>query len=266
MSVPPQLRLFGVFLTVGILNELQYRVNFYVQLLQSPIGLVTGLAGLGVVFSHTDTLGGWRPAELLALLGVYFLVSGAIQLVIQPSMQRFMEDVRQGTLDFTLTKPEDCPAAGQRQAGADLEAGRRRCSAWSSWASPWRSWRRRSGRVQALAFGVALLAGGAIVYSFYLILATTAFWFVRVENILVIFQSMYQAGRWPVGIYPWWLRSALTFIVPVAFATTVPAEAIAGRLSPGDAACWLAGLAAAMLAGSRWFWGIGVRRYSGASA
>ena len=70
-----------------------------------------------------------------------------------------------------------------------------------------------------------------IVYSFWLILATTAFWFVRIENILVIFQSVYEAGRWPVGIYPAWLRFALTFLVPVAFAITVPAQALAGRLT-----------------------------------
>ena len=63
-----------------------------------------------------------------------------------------------------------------------------------------------------------LLAGGVIVYSFWLILATLSFWFVRVENILVIFQSMYEAGRWPVSLYPGWLRFALTFLVPVAFA------------------------------------------------
>ena len=55
-------------------------------------------------------------------------------------------------------------------------------------------------------FAIALAAGGAIIYSFWLILATLSFWFVRVENMLVIFQSMYQAGRWPVSIYPPWLR------------------------------------------------------------
>ena len=107
LSVLAYLRLFRVFLKVGVLNELEYRVNFYVQILRSLIGLATGLAGLSVVYSHTDTLGGWSPPELLALLGVFFIVSGAINLVIAPSMQRFMEDVRQGTLDFTLTKPED---------------------------------------------------------------------------------------------------------------------------------------------------------------
>ena len=29
------------------------------------------------------------------------------QLVVRPSLARFMEDVRLGTLDFTLTKPVD---------------------------------------------------------------------------------------------------------------------------------------------------------------
>jgi ABC-2 type transport system permease protein len=258
------LRLFGVFLKVGVLNELEYRVNFYVQVLQAGVGLVTGLAGLGIVFSHTDNLGGWRPAELLALLGIFFLVNGTIQLVIQPSMQRFMEDVRQGTLDFTLTKPED----------SQVLVSIRQVEIWKVvnvilgliiLGIALVQLQVVVGAGQALAFGVTLLAGGAIVYSFYLFLATTSFWFVRVENVLVIFQSMYQAGRWPVGIYPWWLRSALTFIVPVAFATTVPAEAISGRLTWQTLALAL-GLAVAMLVGTRWFWRVGVRRYSGASA
>src|SRR5207249_11595449 len=88
------------------------------------------------------------------------------------------------------------------------------------------------GALQALGFGFALLCGGAMVYSFWLMLATCTFWFVRLENILVIFQAMWEAGRWPIGIYPPWLRYTLTFVVPVAFATTVPAEALAGPLAP----------------------------------
>ena len=32
-------------------NELQYRVNFFIQLLQSIIALAVGLIGLGLVFA-----------------------------------------------------------------------------------------------------------------------------------------------------------------------------------------------------------------------
>jgi ABC-2 type transport system permease protein len=110
-----------------------------------------------------------------------------------------------------------------------------------------------------------LAAGAVIIYSFWLILATLAFWFVRVENVLVIFQSLYEAGRWPLSLYPGWLRYGLTFVVPVAFAVTVPAEALTGRLSGGNVLIAF-GLAAALLAVSRVFWRMGLKRYSGASA
>jgi ABC-2 type transport system permease protein len=257
-------RLLAVYLRLAVLNELEYRVNFYVQVLQAAISLATGVAGLAVVFAHTTTLGGWSADELLALLGVFFLVGGLINLVIQPSMQRLMEDVRKGTLDFTLTKPEDAQilvSVSQVQVWKLVDVGMGLAVLGVALVRLGESF----GLRQALDFGASLLAGAVIVYSFWLILATFSFWFVRLENILVIFQSMYQAGKWPAGIYPGWLRAALTFLVPVAFATTVPAEALAGRLT-AQSLLGAVALAAVLLVGSRWFWRIGIRHYSGASA
>jgi len=258
------LRLVWVFVRIGVMGELAYRVNFIVQLFQSLLGLGTALAGLAVVFSHTDTLGGWRPDELLALVGVYLLVGGAINLVIQPSMERLIESVREGTLDYVLTKPEDAQLLVSVQAVqiwklVDVVLGT------GVLIVALVRLREAVGPGQAAAFVVALLSGGAIVYSFWLILATCSFWFVRVENILVIFQSMYEAGRWPVSLYPQWLRFALTFLVPVAFATTVPAEALSGRLT-AQTLLGAVTLAAALLIVSRLFWRVGIRYYSGASA
>ncbi len=257
-------RLVGLYFKIGILNELQYRVNFFVQIFQSILSLIVALGGLAVVFDHTTNLNGWTSPELLAVVGVYFMIGGLINLVIQPSMQRFMEDVRQGTLDFTLVKPQD----------AQLLVSIRQIQIWKLvdvligivvLGIGLTQVGKTVGIEQALGFGIALIAGGAIVYSFWLILATCAFWFVRIDNILVIFESMYEAGRWPVGIYPGWLQFTLTFLVPIAFAVTVPAEALTGRLTPQTLIGALA-LAAVMLTVSRIFWRIGMRHYSGASA
>ena len=66
------------------MHELQYRTNLIIQVVQSTVGLATALLGLGIVFSKTDTLAGWGPAELLAIVGVFTLVSGLTQLVIRP--------------------------------------------------------------------------------------------------------------------------------------------------------------------------------------
>src|SRR3990170_3584999 len=204
------LRLLWIHLRLGILNELQYRTNLVIQLIQSSVGLLTALLGLGVVFSKTDSLGGWSAPELLAIVGVYTLVAGITQLVVQPSLARFMEDVRLGTLDFTLTKPVDAQVT--------------------------------------------------IIYSFLLILATCVFWFIRLDNILNIFQSMYEAGKWPIGIYPPWLRTMLTFLVPIGFAITVPAEGLVGRLTSPNLLGAL-GLAIVLPLVARVFWRFGIRHY-----
>lgn len=257
------LRLLWLFTRAGILSELTYRSNLAIQIVQSSIGLATALGGIAIVFSHADRLAGWRPSEIVGLLGVYFAVGGLIRMVMQPSMQRFMEEIREGTLDFTLTKPADAQVlVSVKQVevwkltdvvlGAGLIVASRADAA-------------SVGVAQMFGFVIALLAGCAIVYAFWLILATCTFWFVRLDNILVIFLSMWEAGRWPIGIYPPWLRYTLTFLVPVGFATTVPAEALAGRLEPVTLSLAVA-LAAAFLLGARWFWRIALRHYSGASA
>jgi len=258
------LRLLAAFFWVSVISELAYRVNFVWQLVQSFLSLGVSLAGLAVIFSYTETLGGWRPDEILALVGVYFFVGGLIGLVVQPAMEQFIESVRDGTLDFTLTKPED----------AQLTTSIKRIEIWklidivlglAVLVIALIRLGENVGAWQAGAFVLMLTAGGVIVYSFFLILATLSFWLVRVENILMIFQSMYEAGRWPISLYPGWLRYGLTFIIPVAFATTVPAEALTGRLT------WQTLLVAVVLAillfaASRAFWRVGLRRYSGASA
>jgi ABC-2 type transport system permease protein len=112
---------------------------------------------------------------------------------------------------------------------------------------------------------VALLLGAVLIYCFWLFIATVAFWVVNMWHAVELFDGVFQTGRWPVGIYPPWLRVGVTFLVPIAFAVTVPAEALTSRLD------WQTLLlafvfAVVLFAATRWFWRFGLRRYSGASA
>lgn len=215
---------------LGFLNALQYRTDFWIAMVQSLIGLATSLAALAVVYGQTGDLGGWQRDELVALIGVFMIVAGLLGLVVRPSLERLMEGIRLGTLDFDLLKPVD----------AQLMVSVRQVEVWRTidivlgtgvlvYAIVQIG--ERVGIERAALFLLLLIAGLAILYSFLLVLATLAFWLVRLENIMVIFGSMYEAGRWPIGIYPPWLRGILTFLVPVGFAITVPTEGLVGRLT-----------------------------------
>lgn len=258
------LRLTWLFFRIGALNDLQYRANFWLQLLQSAIQLGTGLAVLGLVFSQTPALNGWSQPALLAVMGVHILMGGVIGALIQPSMVRLRSDIREGTFDFVLTKPEDVQVlASVREIriwqAVDILVGLVVLGIAVGQLGG------SIGVVEAAAFAAALVIGGLMIYSFWLVVTTVAFWIVRIDEIAELFEGLYQSGRWPVTIYPEWLRVSLTFLVPIAFAVTVPAQALTGRLTP-DVFAVAFGFGIVALVVSRAFFRYGLRRYSGASA
>jgi ABC-2 type transport system permease protein len=258
------LRLAGTFLRVGIMNELQYRVNFAFSLVQSLISVGTSIAVLALVFGNTDSLHGWTAGQLLVVMGVYVLVGGLIKMIVQPNMQQLMEDVQQGTLDFVLTKPADgqllvSVRRVQLWQGVDILVGAVLIVVATA---------RLPGTVTAaevLAFGLTLALGSVAIYCFWLLLTSVAFWVTRLDPIVELFDGMYQAGRWPVSIYPGWLRVGFTILVPLAFAVTVPASALAGHAS-GWLVVGSVGFTVALTAVTRWNWRLALRRYSGASS
>ena len=252
------------FLRIGVMNELQYRANFFVALFQSVLALGVGLVVLSLVFSHTQELKGWTHSELLCVLGIQIAMGGLIRATIQPNMLRVTDEIRDGKLDYALTKPED----------AQVIVSVREVQIWQLVDVV-------SGGIvvgigvagldhavtvgDVLAFAGLLVVGAVLIYCFWLIIATGAFWIIRMWFIAELLEGVFATGRWPIGIYPGWLKYSLTYLVPIGFAITVPAEAVTSRLGWTTVVVALV-FATSLFAFTRWFWTFGLRRYSGASA
>lgn len=253
-----------VFTRIGVMNEVQYRANFFIALFQSLLALGVGLVVLSLVFSHTTELKGWNHSELLCVLGIQIAMGGLMRATIQPNMLRLIEEVGDGNLDYALTKPEDSQVlVSVREVRiwqlVDVVSGAVVVGIGVS--------RLEESVGFTDAFGlVALLGLGAVMlYCIWLILATGAFWIIRMWFLTELFEGLYLTGRWPISVYPGWLRYSMTYLVPIGFAITVPAEAVTSRLE------WLTvvtavGFAAVLFVFTRWFWHFGLRRYQGASA
>jgi ABC-2 type transport system permease protein len=80
-----------------------------------------------------------------------------------------------------------------------------------------------------------------------------------------VFDALFQMARYPVGLYPGWLRLILTWVVPVGIMTTVPAQALTGELSVEMLAGSVA-LAVGLLIGASALFRFGLRRYASASS
>jgi ABC-2 type transport system permease protein len=258
------LKLLSVFYRTSVQTDMEYRADFFTRLIASLLGLLTTLGGLSIAFQYTTHIKGWSFPQTLVLLAVYYLMDGLIEMFIAPNMREIMVQVRDGTLDFVLLKP----------VSAQFMATFRTLNVWRAanllvgsglLAYTMHRLALSVGWAQAATFAVTLAAGIGVVYSVWLVLVTLTFWFVKIDNIEQIVWQAFEAGRYPVEIYPGWLRSVLTYGIPVVFIITVPAQALAGRL-PGSFAAVAVVVALLSLIASSLFWRFGLRFYTGASA
>ena len=257
---------FRFIVTIAVQNVLAYRLNFWISLLYSVLNFGTGVLAVVVLFSQVEAIRGWTLASTLALLGSYLTLGALRQLFIGPSLEALAGmdgEIWTGTFDFTLLRPVDVQfLASVRQwrplALLDLLLGLGTLVVAAA----------RLGTTltpaNVGAFVVTLFAGVAILYAILLAFSALIFWS---PGFLFtwLFDSFFQMARYPVGLYPSWLRLVLTWVVPVGVMTTVPAQALSGTLSTAML-LGSVGLALVLFAGASVLFRTGLRRYASASS
>lgn len=256
------LKTLGIFWRTSLVAELEYRSNFVFALLGSLGNLVGSIFGMSLFYQRGYELGGWGYFESLMVLGVFTLLTGFTNTILTPNLNRIVTQVEDGTLDFVLLKPVDSQFwVSLRQISPwglpDVAFGV--CLIAAS------SWHLRVGLSSLLFALPTLLLGMVALYGMWFLLASTSIWFVKVYNVTEVLRGLLDAGRFPIGAYPAAYRFFFTFIVPVAFLTTVPAEVVLGRSSGPRTAAALA-LAAVLWISARGFWRFSLRSYTSASS
>lgn len=257
------LRLFVAIIAVSLQRELAFRANLVFQMLMTMLGIVSGLAALGIVYTQTQTLGGWTWAEAIVLLGTFQIVSGLFMTFVEPNLQWFGGQVRDGTLDGILLKPASslflvslgrCAPLELGQVGMGIVVLGVGLSASGVSVTLWNS----AGWL--LLLGVAL----TVSWASRVLLASLVFWAQGVE-LDVVYGALWQFGRYPISIYQQPLRFVLTYILPVAFIATFPTYALTrGVALPLLLSGLVVGLGATMIV--RLVWNAGLRRYTSATS
>ena len=255
-------RTMKLFWSASLEAEMEYRLNFFIAITSSIGGLVGSMFALWLFFRGGNNLAGWQWNEALLVMAMFTLMQGASRMFLTPNLGQLVELVQLGTLDFVLLKPFD----------TQLWLSIRNISPWGvpdlllglamiGFAGN----SLEFGPVNYLLGVIPILLASVLLYSIWFILATTSIWFVKVSNVTHVLQSFLEAGRFPIAAYPGLMRFFFTFICPVAFLTTVPADAMLQRLD----AQWILGavaLALTLFILSRLFLRFALRFYTSASS
>jgi ABC-2 type transport system permease protein len=118
--------------------------------------------------------------------------------------------------------------------------------------------------LRVLTFLLTLAMGLLILYAILLAFSALVFW--SPDFLFTwLFNMLCEMARYPVGVYPGWLRLLLTWVIPVGVMTTVPAQALTGELSLGTFTGSMV-LTILFFLGATLLFRAGVRRYASASS
>ncbi len=259
-------RLIVIYFKTAIQKYLAYPFDFYARLLQTVISLIGSIGGILIIYSKIDSINGWKFYDSITVAGMFMLVQGIKNLFIGPSLSSISGlggDLWTGNFDFILMKPISSRLYISIKNWDPISFIDIIISIIIIIISVDVSGYPISGRGIFL-FCVVLLLGFILLYSIMMIFASVAFWYLGTP-LLWIFSSLMEMGRYPVTFYPRLLRIILTWIVPIGFIITIPAQALIGNV---DVKSILFGVVVTFVfyIFSVWFYNLSVKKYSGASS
>lgn len=255
--------IYRTFFVTSFARELEFRANFFAKILQNATWIVFFILILLVVYRNTDSVAGWSRGDSFVLAATIFIMT-SIGTAIFMSIMEIPQHVRQGTLDFIVTKPIDSQFwISTRKFNFDkigtLVAGIAMMIVGLTQTNS------QPGIAEWTAFIILLCASLAIYYSVSLMLMTTGIWLVRVDNLWVLTETMTEVARYPIDIYGSGIRGILTFVLPMAFIATIPASQLVRGVDWGMVGLGV-GWALVFFILARAFWKFAMRSYTSASS
>jgi ABC-2 type transport system permease protein len=245
-------RLLGVQVRVSAVTAMQYRGDFVMRGFVTLLWMSVTLLPLFIVFGARRQVAGWSFAEALVVVGWFALLRAVLEGGVSPSLTAVVEHVRKGTLDFVLLKPADAQflvSTAKFEPWRVLDIG----GALAIFVYAFTKLGHGPAPRDVLVSLVFLLLAIVVLYSFWILVVSAAFWVVKVDNLSYLFQSLFDAGRWPITVFRGALHYLFTFVFPLALMTTTPALALLGRLTATNAVlAVLGGVAFAVVARAAW--------------
>lgn len=257
------LRTLKIFWVTSLASEMEYRVNFVTATISSLGMLVGTVFTVNVLYDKNYQFADWSREESYLVVALFTLMEGVTSSCLSPNLSKIVMHVQRGTLDFILLKPLD----------AQVQLSTRNLSPWgfpnivlSVGLMVYAGTKLGLAWHQYLLGIVPALLAVVILYSLWFMVGTTTVWFTKIWNATEVLRGFLEAGKYPIQAYRQVaVRLFFTYVLPVVFITTVPAEVMLGRRG-----AWFivveAGIALGLLVVSRAFWKWAMRSYTSASS
>ena len=251
---------------ISLLTMLEYRANFIMWAAFTIIYHGTALVALWVTLRNFPSINGWDFRET-AFMYALWMLGHAVHNTFFFTVGSVPEFIREGRFDRFLVRPLDplfqAMTVPMQVSPDELVLAVIYLAAATAFAHV------HVGPVFVLYVPLVAIGGALIDFGINLVIATLAFWFIRIDALRWVFMSLEQEfSRYPISIYQRGVRVALAFVLPFAFMNYFPATYLLGKAEDGlhlnNAVGLLTPLVGLVCAAAGYaFWRVGIDRYQG---
>ncbi len=258
------LRLYGHFLSFSFSQAMEFRFDFFFRIFMDLIYYSVNIGFYTVLFSHTETLGGWNESQMLVFVAGFLLVDAINMTVFANNLWMLPEYINKGELDYYLLRPvSSLFILSLRDFAANSFVNL--IAAFGILAY---SLVQYDGAVTfggVALFLVMLVAGAVLRYLLRMCFLIPAFWLHTGRGLDMVFFQLNRFLERPHTIFTGAMRIMLTSILPFGIMASYPATLLIDGFS------WtifgqFVGVMVLFSVIVNWFWNKGLKSYSSASS
>lgn len=262
-------RYFSIYAALwrnSVTREMQFKTNFLLWIVVELLWFALQLAFMGVLYSQTESIGGWTRWQVIMLAGVSNFIQQMFTALFLTNVNDLSEHVRTGKLDFMLLLPVNARFLISLRK-VDLGSFINSACALAVMFYAGRKLDLHPGPFEVIGFLLLAAAGISIHYSIMFLLATIAFSTVRAQGILTGYYNLFNVARLPDGAFKKGaFKIVFTFVLPMLLVANVPARALLGSLLTPAPVALMIFMSAVCFLVSEWFWRWSLKRYTSASS
>ena len=259
------LEIYQMLFRNSLIREMNFKANFLLWMAVELLWFVGQIFFIEVLFNYVDKIGDWTKWQVVLLVGTHQIIGQLFQAFFYTNLANLPELVRTGKLDFLLLQPVDSQfIVSTNRFSADSVVNSLVGVAIVIFSLA--KLEIHPSYIAICAYIGAILLGIGIHYSIMFSLATVSFWIVRAQGVIHGYYNLFNIARYPDVVFRGVFRAVFSYVVPVIIVANTPARVLMNLGRTPGLFIQLAFASAVVVALSRVFWKVALRRYSSASS
>jgi ABC-2 type transport system permease protein len=258
------LRLYAHFLRFSFSRAMEFRVDFFFRVFMDTLFYVVQIAFFGVIYGHTELMGGWSFDQVLVFISGFFLVDALHMTLCSNNLWWLPFLVNRGDLDYYLVRPvSSLFFLSLREFAANSFLNLIMAAGISVWALARYPGELAPERIALYYFFI--INGAFLYYIIHICFLIPVFWTHSGRGLGDLFFALQRYAERPEQIFRGYVRRLLVTLLPFSLVASFPARA----LFEGLTLLHLAHVGAVTALGFvflRWFWQRALAAYSSASS